>query len=105
MIIISFLNLTLLLQLVVSYQFIKKQMRFYTFQTFHLTDAILFIINIVLINWYMTSILVNTGVDGLSLDEQGMRIIANINQNQNFHFTYLFGVNTFCLVIHLMYPL
>ena len=78
MCVMSILNLTFFMQHVISIQFIKKLMRFYTFQTFHLTDAVLFVLNIVLMNWYLSSILGNTSVDGLSEDESRMRIIANI---------------------------
>ena len=77
-------NLTFFLQHMISIQFIKKLMRFYTFQTFHFTDGVLFIINIIIVNWFLTSLLWNTSVEGISQEEERMRIIANIQDNVDY---------------------
>ena len=83
--------------------FLNKIERAYTFPTISLfTDIILFMVSVVNIYWVYYKITWNTHHAYLTDEEQLLREVANLMQNLNFRFEYLYAVSITCLVWRVM---
>jgi len=68
----------------------------------HLTDTILFICSLFIIDWFNTKINANLYTDpNLSNEEFLMRILSNFGLNINFPFQYLFAGQIVCLILRI----
>ena len=97
------MNLTFLLQHICTFIFTGKLGRFRDFpQLIHITDTILFSSSIVVISWFTNNLQKDLYSDSeISKTEYNQRILANIQDNLDFQFQYLFAVQIVCLFIRI----
>ena len=97
------MNLTFLIQHVFTFFFTGKLNRFREFpQVVQITDTILFISSITVINWFTSNLQRDLYSDpNISQEEYIQRIVANIAGNVDFKFQYLFAVQICCLILRI----
>jgi len=100
---LCFLNLTYLCQHIITFVVTKKLGRFYEFPVIiHLSDTILFICSILIIDWFSKNINANVYTDPtITQEELIMRKLSNFGKNINFPFQYLFAVQITCLILRI----
>lgn len=88
------LNLTFLIQHVFTFFFTGQLSRFREFpQVIQITDSVLFVSSIIVINWFTSKLQTDLYSDPLITQEEYIqRVVANIAGNAEFKFQYLFAV-------------
>lgn len=91
--ILCILNLTYLIQHVITFIVTKKLGRFYEFPALiHITDAILFVSSVFVIDWFVNRLQSGLMVDPLlSKEEFTLRLQSNIVNNIDYPFQYQFS--------------
>jgi hypothetical protein len=100
---LCYLNLTFLLQHMVTFIFTSKLKRFYQFPTLlHLSDTVLFVCSIIIINWISGTLMLNI-YDDMTLDNRviGMKMMNNLRDNIDFNLQYFFSIQIVCLMLRL----
>ena len=97
------LNLTFLVQHVFTFIFAGKLNRFRDFpQLIHISDTILFISSLTVVNWFTTELQKDLYSDPfITKIEYHERIMSNIEHNVDFKFQYLFAVQVCCLILRI----
>lgn len=91
--------MSFLIQHVVSLIYTQRMGRFYDFPSvLHLTDLILLILSIIIINWKQTKLF--EGVDQNSANFE-LQIVVNMIHELDFMIQYLFAIMISCLVLRI----
>lgn len=87
----------------VTFVVTKKLGRFYEFPVLiHVSDAILFVCSVLVIEWFNNKIDVNINTDPLiSSQEFSWRIQSNFIDNIEYPFQYLFAGQVSCLILRI----
>lgn len=101
--ILCYLNMTFLLQHIVTFIFTSKLKRFYQIPTLlHLTDTILFGSSIFISNWISNTLYSNVFDDSnLPTEVLNKRMVNNLRENIGFNLQYFFSVQITCLIVRL----
>ena len=80
----------------------KRLGRFYNFGGLHLTDSVLAICSMVIVQWFVSNIMKNIDAPDLDAEELNQRLLSNFANNLDFKFQYLFSVMIGCLIYRIM---
>jgi len=93
------LNCMFFISQILQFIFLRKIGRTYNFPTISFfTDLLLMIISIFTIQWVFTSVNRGVFVEGITTEEKHLRKVANLMENADFKFEYLFSGMIACLI-------